>query len=47
LGVLFIVTLIIASFWIIRPFLVPLIWAAMIVIATWPLMLRIEGAFGR
>ena len=38
LGVLFIVTPIIASFWIIRPFLVP-IWAAMIVIATWPLML--------
>jgi predicted PurR-regulated permease PerM len=47
LGVLFIVTLIIASFWIIRPFLVPLIWAAMIVIATWPLMLRIEAVFGR
>jgi predicted PurR-regulated permease PerM len=47
LGVLFIVMLIFASFWIIRPFLVPLIWAAMIVIATWPLMLRIEAAFGR
>ena len=47
LGVLFIVTLIVASFWIVRPFLVPLIWAAMIVIATWPLMLRIERAFGR
>jgi predicted PurR-regulated permease PerM len=47
LGVLFIVTLIIASIWIIRPFLAPLIWAAMIVIATWPLMLRIEAAFGR
>jgi predicted PurR-regulated permease PerM len=47
LGVLFIVTLIFASFWIIRPFLVPLIWAAMIVIATWPLMLRIEALFGR
>ena len=47
LGVLFIVTLIIASFWIIRPFLIPLIWAAMIVIATWPLMLRIEAVFGR
>jgi predicted PurR-regulated permease PerM len=47
LGVLFIVTLIVASFWIMRPFLVPIIWAAMIVIATWPLMLRIEAAFGR
>jgi len=47
LGVLFIVTLIVASFWIVRPFLAPVIWAAMIVIATWPLMLRVEGALGR
>ena len=46
-GVLFIVILIIASFWIIRPFLAPLIWAAMIVVATWPLMLKLEAAFGR
>ncbi len=46
-GVLFLVTLIIASLWIMRPFIVPIIWAAMIVIATWPLMLRIEAASGR
>ena len=39
-GVLFIVILIVASFWIVRPFLAPVIWAAMIVIATWPLMLK-------
>ncbi len=47
LGVLFIVTLIVASLWIMRPFLVPVIWATMIVVATWPLMLKIEAAFGR
>ena len=42
-GVLFIVILIVASLWIVRPFLAPVIWAAMIVIATWPLMLRGRG----
>jgi len=47
LGVLFIVAMIAASLWIMRPFLVPVIWATMIVVATWPLMLRIEAAFGR
>ena len=31
-----------ASFWILRPFLPALIWASMIVIATWPLLLMIE-----
>ena len=39
LAVLFIAALILASFWIIRPFLPAVIWAAMIVIATWPIML--------
>jgi len=47
LGVMFIVALLFASLWIMRNFLVPIIWAAMIVIATWPLMLRIERALGR
>jgi predicted PurR-regulated permease PerM len=39
LSVLFIGSLITGSFWVLRPFLPALIWAAMIVIATWPLML--------
>ena len=47
LGVLFIVGLLVAALWIMRPFLVPIVWAAMIAIATWPLMLRIERLFGR
>jgi len=32
-----------ASFWIARPFLGPLVWAAMVVVATWPLLLRLQG----
>ena len=42
LAVLFIGGLITAAFWILRPFLAALIWAAMIVVATWPLMLRVQ-----
>ena len=43
LAVLFIVGLSAASLWILRPFLLALIWAAMIVVATWPLMLRVQA----
>ena len=46
LAVLFIGTLIVASLWIVRPFLAPVIWATMIVVATWPVMLRVQRAFG-
>jgi predicted PurR-regulated permease PerM len=42
LAVLFIGGLIAAAFWILRPFLGALIWAAMIVVATWPLMMRVQ-----
>jgi predicted PurR-regulated permease PerM len=35
-----------ASIWVLRPFLGALTWAAMIVVATWPLMLRVEKAVG-
>ena len=42
LAVLFIVGLMTASLWILRPFLPALIWATMIVVSTWPIMLRIE-----
>lgn len=34
--------LIVASLWIVKPFLPALVWAAMIVIATWPLLLGLE-----
>jgi len=42
-GVLFIGLLLGASLWILRPFLGPAIWALMVVVATWPLMLRLQG----
>ena len=43
LAVLFIVILIAACFWVVRPFLSPLIWAAMTVIATWPFFLKLQS----
>jgi predicted PurR-regulated permease PerM len=42
LAVLFIGILIAASFWVMRPFLSSLLWAAMIVIATWPFFLKLQ-----
>lgn len=43
LAVLLMVILMGASFWILRPFLLAIIWAAMIVVATWPLMLKLQA----
>jgi len=43
LAVLFICVLIAACFWVMRPFLSPLLWAAMIVIATWPYFLKLQS----
>jgi predicted PurR-regulated permease PerM len=45
--VLFIVGLIVASFHIVQAFALATIWAATIVIATWPLMLKVERWLGR
>jgi predicted PurR-regulated permease PerM len=42
LAVLFIGILIAASFWILRPFLSAIVWATIIVIATWPLFLKLQ-----
>jgi len=46
LAVLFIGALIAGSFWVLRPFLGAVVWAVMIVIPTWPLMLRAQAFFG-
>ena len=40
--VLFIGALIAFSTWIVRPFIAPTIWAVMIVVSTWPMMLAVE-----
>src|SRR5690349_226059 len=41
-AVLLLVLLIGGALWIVRPFLMPMVWAAMLVVATWPLLLRLE-----
>lgn len=44
LAVLFIAGLIGTSLWILRPFLPAVVWAGMLVIATWPLMRKVQAA---
>ncbi|HVP69188.1 MAG TPA: AI-2E family transporter YdiK [Anaeromyxobacteraceae bacterium] len=46
LGVLAIFLMAAASIWIMLPFLAATVWATMIVIATWPLLLALEARFG-
>lgn len=46
LAVLFIGVLIAANFWILKPFLPPLVWAVIIVVATWPILLRLQALLG-
>ena len=46
LVVLVIGALLVASLWILRPFLGSTIWATMVVVATWPLMLRVQARLG-
>jgi len=47
LSVLLIAMLIGASFYVLRPFLLSVVWGAMIVVATWPLMLRVQARLRR
>ena len=42
-AVLFIGGIIAASFWVFKPFLTSFIWATIIVIATWPVLLKLQG----
>lgn len=46
LAILCILGLIVTSLWVLRPFLAGLIWATMIVVATWPLFLSLESRLG-
>jgi predicted PurR-regulated permease PerM len=43
LAVLFLVALIGSSIWILRPFLGAIVWAATIVVATWPLLISVQA----
>ncbi len=47
LAVLLLGMLIGGSFWILRPFLLSIIWAMMIVVATWPMMLMLQARLRR
>jgi predicted PurR-regulated permease PerM len=47
LVVLLILLLIGAAFYVLRPFLLSLVWAMMIVVATWPLMLNVQARLRR
>jgi len=42
-AVLFMGALIGGSLWVLKPFIGPAIWATMVVVATWPVMLRVQG----
>ena len=42
LSVLCIAIMIVASVWIMQPFLPALIWSTLIVVSTWPLMLAVQ-----
>jgi len=41
-SILALLLLLAATFWILKPFLLPLVWATMIAVATWPLLLGAE-----
>jgi predicted PurR-regulated permease PerM len=46
LAILFIAALIGGSIWILRPFLPAIIWAAMLAVATWPLLQSLQSKLG-
>jgi predicted PurR-regulated permease PerM len=47
LAILLIALLIGTAFWVLSPFLLSLVWAMMIIVATWPLMLKVQAALRR
>ena len=47
LGVIFIVALMVASLWTLSAFLGAIVWATMIVVATWPIMLWVQARLGK
>ena len=41
-SLMFILIMIIACLWVVQPFILGFAWASMVVIATWPLMIRLQ-----
>lgn len=46
LAIVCIFLLIVASLWVLRPFLAATVWATMLVVATWPMLKSLEARFG-
>ena len=46
LSVVFLVVLILGTFWILRPFLTAILWATIISVAGWPALLRLQALVG-
>lgn len=46
LAIFFLVVLAAATFWVLSPFLTSILWAVIVCVATWPILLRLEAAFG-
>lgn len=44
-GVLFVSLMIVACLWVVRPFILGFAWASMIVIATWPVLIKLQNIF--
>ena len=47
LSVSFICLLVASTFWVLRPFLVALVWGSVVVIATWPILERLKARLAR
>ena len=46
LAILCVLLLLVASLWVLRPFLAATVWAVMVVVATWPLLKSLQQRFG-
>src|SRR3954468_5239795 len=46
LSVLFIAWLVVATFWVLSPFLTAILWAVIVCITTWPILLRLDAFLG-
>jgi len=47
LSVLFIALFIASTFWVLSPFLMSILWATIVSVATWPFLMRLEAFLGR
>ena len=46
LSVLLLALLVTSTFWVLSPFVTSILWAIIVSVATWPIVLRLEGLLG-